>query len=254
MKDNQKVYIGTNWKMHKTIKEGREYCRKLKQIRADISDRIELFIIPPFTSLHPLQQELERTDIKLGAQNMHAEPYGPYTGEISPVMLEEIGVDIVELGHSERRQLFNETDDAVQKKAEAALSYNMTPLICIGETLDEKEKGVGREKLSAQLKISLEGLSYDEIQRVWIAYEPVWSIGEHGKPATPEHVEESHQFIREKLREQFGSAAADIPLLYGGSVNQQNVKEYLHVNEVDGLFIGRSAWDLSSFETILKSI
>lgn len=240
--------------MNKTLQEGLVYSKQLKQIRENLSDNIELFIIPSYTSLAPLKKEIEGSGIKLGAQNMHWAPSGPFTGEISPEMLSEIGIDLVELGHSERRQYYNENDEDINKKAKAALEYQMNPLICIGESSAHKENGVGKEKLSEQLKIALKGITENQLDQVIIAYEPVWSIGENGSPASAEHVETMHSHIREVLRSEYGEAAENVAIIYGGSVNENNFKDYLKIEDVNGLFIGRAAWNIESFERILNKI
>jgi triosephosphate isomerase len=248
-----KVYIGTNWKMHKTIQQGREYCRKLKEIIGKRDERIQFFIIPSHTSLTSLREEVDST-ILLGAQNMHWEEEGPFTGEISPTMLKEIGIDLVELGHSERRQYYNENDHDLNKKVLAALDNEMIPLLCIGEKMEDKENGISKESLSIQLKIGLKNVSPDQTKKLWIAYEPVWAIGVGGTEAEADYVYIMHDHIRNVLIELYGDAGREIPILFGGSVNRGNAIDYLRGENVDGLFIGRSAWDLELFEPIIDDI
>jgi triosephosphate isomerase len=248
-----KVYIGTNWKMHKTIQQGREYCQNLKEIVNQRDGRMQFFIIPSYTSLTSLRQEVD-SSILLGAQNMHWDDEGPFTGEISPTMLKEIGIDLVELGHSERRQYYNENDSDLNKKVLAALNYEMTPLLCIGEKIEDKENEISRESLSIQLKVGLKNVSREQAKKVWVAYEPVWSIGVGGIEAEADYVHVMHNHIRSVLIETFGDAGHEIPILFGGSVNQGNALEYLQRENVNGLFIGRSAWDLKKFEPIIDDI
>lgn len=248
-----KVFIGTNWKMHKTIKQGREYCRKLKEIIEKRDKRMQFFIIPSYTSLSSLREEVDST-ILLGSQNMHWEDEGPFTGEISPTMLNEIGIDLVELGHSERRQYYNENDFDLNKKVLAALNHEMIPLLCIGEKIEDKENEISKESLSIQLKIGLKNVSLEQTKKLWIAYEPVWAIGAGGTEADPEYVYIMHDHIRSVLVEIFGDAGSEIPILFGGSVNRGNAIPYLRGENVNGLFIGRSAWDLEKFEPIIEDI
>ncbi|WP_158735828.1 triose-phosphate isomerase [Alteribacillus sp. YIM 98480] len=251
---NEKILIGTNWKMTKTLAEGRDYLRRLIEIKKSLSSKIELFVIPSFPHLYPLKELLQESDIKLGAQTMHWEERGAYTGEVSPLMLEEAGVDLIELGHSERRQYYNENDIDLNKKVKAALQKRITPLLCIGENSVDKARNTGNEKIRKQLKVSLYGLTKEEISNVQIAYEPVWAIGSKGVPASAEYVREQHSNIRHLLIELFDETGEDVPILYGGSVNEQNFESYLNCKNVNGLFIGRSAWDIQSFEKILLTI
>jgi triosephosphate isomerase len=247
-----KIWVGTNWKMTKTIAEGVSYTKELKRISEGLSSNIELFIIPSHTALVPIKELTSGSKIQLGAQNMHWEDSGAYTGEISPRMLAEIGIDLIELGHSERRQYFNETDQSINKKVLAALKYGIKPLICIGESLEQKNNEISKEALSSQLKVCLKGLTDEQAKKVMIAYEPVWAIGERGIPADAAYVGEIHTFLREILEGIFGGIGSDIPLLYGGSVNRDNFLEYIDIKDVNGLFIGRAAWNTDSFQEILQ--
>lgn len=251
---NQKIWVGTNWKMTKTISEGLAYTEELVRISKEISNNIELFIIPSYTALTSISELTSSSRIHIGAQNMHWEDSGAYTGEISPRMLDEIGIKIVELGHSERRQYYNENDVDINKKVHAALRYNMKPLVCIGENIVEKNNNISKETLAAQLKVCLKDLTQEEAGRVMIAYEPVWAIGENGIPADSKYVAEIHEFLREELIQLFREVGSDIPLLYGGSVSHENIIEYINIENVNGLFIGRSAWKTESFEDILKKL
>lgn len=250
----KKVIIGTNWKMHKTIDEGKVYSQKISEIYDKLNEEnIQLFFIPPHTSLVPIKEQMN-PKIWLGAQNMHWEEEGAFTGEISPLMLKEIGIDLIELGHSERRQYYNENDSDLNKKVHAALKFNITPLLCIGETLEHKNHGISKEILSMQLKVCLHGVSEDQVENILIAYEPVWAIGAGSIEAEPMYVHEIHDNIRQVLVELFPKTGHDIPILFGGSVNGRNAVSYLKGPQVNGLFIGRSAWDLEKFELILRDV
>jgi L-erythrulose 1-phosphate isomerase len=254
MKDKE-IWIGTNWKMTKTLTGGLEYCKELKELASSLNGSIKLFIIPPYTSLSRIREELSGHDILLGAQNMHWEDQGAYTGEISPLMLKEIGIDLVELGHSERRQYYNENDQDLNKKIKAALNHGMRPLVCIGENREQKDFGVSYEVLAQQLKVSLFGITVEQLSNILIAYEPVWAIGEGGTPADADYVAEIHKHLRCVLVDLYGEdAARNVPLLFGGSVNTENFKGYLSCKNVDGLFIGRAAWNMVTFEEILRHI
>lgn len=250
----KRFLLGTNWKMHKSLSEALVYAETLIALSHDYPE-YELFIIPPHTHLWPLSKKLEHSGIRLGAQNMHWLDQGAYTGEISPLMLTEIGIGLVEIGHSERRQYYNETDDTVNKKTLSALKHGMTPLICIGEAAYDKSKMVSEEVIRRQIKIALNGVGPLEARDIWIAYEPVWAIGEQGIPAEPTYVEQIHAQIRKVLTQLYGlEIAVEIPILYGGSVHPENAAELAEINNVDGLFIGRSAWDLVKFRSIMERV
>lgn len=249
-----KIYIGTNWKMHKSLKEAREYTTALKSFFINFPYHIELFIIPPFTALTEMKEILKDSPILLGAQNMHWEDEGPFTGEISPIHLSEIGVQIVELGHSERREYFNENDLDLNNKVKAALKHRLKPLICIGENKEQKDIGITSEILSIQLKTILHKIELLSSNDVMIAYEPKWAIGEKGQCADPQYIQSSHQFIRQLLSKMYPSIGSSIPIIYGGSVNIENALSILQLHHVNGLFIGRSAWNLASFKEILNHV
>ena len=220
----KKLYFGSNLKMYKNIKDTTEYLQALADYTKDLSrDEIELFIIPSFTTLESASHCYDRQYIKLGAQNMCWEEEGQFTGEISPLMLKELDLDLVMIGHSERRHVFGETDVEENKKVKAALDHGFTALLCIGETGEEKEFGISPEVLRTQLKIGFHGVPVSQVPKIWVAYEPVWSIGVNGTPATADYAEEMHKVIKACLKEIFGEAGADIPVLYGGSVNQHAI-------------------------------
>lgn len=250
-----KFYLGTNWKMHKTVAQAREYIRELDGYARQFP-QFNFFIIPPYTALWQMREYIQmyKAPFLLGAQNVHFEKEGAYTGEISIPMLQEIGTQIIEIGHSERRQYYNETDYTVNQKAIQILLEGMTALICIGENKKEKEYGVSKEKLRLQLGICLQNIPVCYADKVWIAYEPVWAIGNQGEPADAAYVSEMHSCIRQVLCERWGTEGEQTRILYGGSVNEENCTSYLNDKNINGLFIGRSAWDAKRFKTIMEKI
>ena len=227
----KKLYFGSNLKMYKGISATREYLQKLVENTKDISrDDIELFIIPSYTTLQTATSCCDREFVRLGAQNMCWEDQGQFTGEISPCMLEEMGLDLMMIGHSERRHVFGESDVEENKKVKAALSHGFKTLLCIGETAEQKEYGISAETLRSQLKIGFYGVSPEECKNIWVAYEPVWSA----------------------LYEIFGEKSEEIPVLYGGSVNPGNAESLIVQPSIDGLFVGRAAWDADKFDTLIR--
>lgn len=249
----KKLYLGTNTKMYKTIKDTSEFLEQLKALTAQIPKEVELFVIPSYTSLSKAGEILQNSRILFGAQNMCWAEEGQFTGEISPRMIRETGAQIIEIGHSERRHVFRETDEEENLKVKTALKEGFKALLCIGETGEEKASGISDEILKIQLKKGLSDISPDDSDRLWIAYEPVWAIGTQGIPATPAYAAERHHTIRETLCDLFGCAKGkEIPILYGGSVNQENACSFLQLEDVDGLFIGRSAWKAESFAQIIQ--
>lgn len=246
-------FLGTNWKMNKSFEESDSYVKALMEMTNKHS-QFNYFIIPPYTHLNRVKEQISSSNIMIGAQNMHWMSQGAYTGEISPQWLNDIGIDIVELGHSERRQYYCENDEDINKKIQSALNFHLTPLLCIGENKKEKMYAVTKEVIRRQIKIALYGLSREEVKKVWVAYEPVWSIGEGGIPAEPNYVEEVHGYIREQLVELFEMDGKEVPIFYGGSVNPENSVSFAQRDNVNGLFIGRSAWDIISFEKIINQL
>jgi len=254
MKPARKLLIGSNLKMYKTIVETMVYLTQLQKLTTDLSrDDISVFIIPSYTSL-PAASKIMGGVLQLGAQNMSWEESGQFTGEISPVMLKELNLDIVEIGHSERRHVFGETDQDENKKVLAALNHGFTALLCIGETASDTELGISVEKLRIQLKVGLRGVHADLIDHLWIAYEPVWAIGVNGVPASPEYASNMHAKIHETLVEIFPEHNNNIPILYGGSVTQQNCNELIVQPFIDGLFIGRAAWNADDMNAIIRKV
>ena len=248
-----KLYFGSNLKMYKGVKDTAAYLTELQRLTADLSrEEMELFILPSYTALPEAARVTDQSLIRLGAQNMGWEEEGQFTGEISCRMLQELGIGMVMAGHSERRHVFRETDEDEQRKVRCALDHGMIPLLCIGETADDKRYKISREVLAAQLKIGLYGVTEEEAMRVRVAYEPVWSIGVNGTPAESDYVEEMHAAIKAALCELFGEAGDRVPVLYGGSVNPGNARALIVLPSVDGLYVGRSAWQADKFNTLIR--
>jgi triosephosphate isomerase len=219
----------------------------------DIRD-VEVVIIPPFTAIAKVAELLEKAqNIKVGAQNMHWERNGPFTGEISAALLRDLFVHYVVLGHSERRTLFGETDEIVNRKVRAAHEATLRPIVCVGETLAQRDKGNVEKILSIQLRGSLDGLGEKELQETVIAYEPVWAIGT-GRNATPEQAQEAHAFVRQTLREMSDETTADrVRIQYGGSVKPENARELMSQPDIDGALVGGASLDPRSFAQIVKA-
>ncbi|AUJ65692.1 triose-phosphate isomerase (plasmid) [Aestuarium zhoushanense] len=242
-------WIGTSWKMNKTLAEAKVFAKALVEADADRDDRIQRFVIPSFTNVREVKQILEDTSVKVGAQNMHWADGGAWTGEVSPLMLKDCNLDIVELGHSERREHFGETDETVGRKTEAAVRHGLIPLICIGETLAEREAGRAQEVLEAQVRGALGHLTDDQKSApILLAYEPVWAIGVNGIPATSDYADARQAEIIAVAEDVLGRK---VPCLYGGSVNPENCEELIQCPHIDGLFIGRSAWRVEGYLDIL---
>lgn len=249
MTQSPQVWIGTSWKMNKTLAEARVFAEGLRTADAARDPRIQRFVIPPFTAVREVKAMLSDTSLKVGAQNMHWADEGAWTGEVSPVMLKDCNLDIVELGHSERREHFGETDETVGLKTEAAVRHGLIPLICIGETLAEREAGRAQEVLERQVRGALARLSgAQKDATILLAYEPVWAIGVKGIPATSDYADARQAEIIEVAEHVLGRR---IPCLYGGSVNADNCEELISCPHVDGLFIGRSAWKVEGYLDIL---
>jgi triosephosphate isomerase len=244
--------IAGNWKMYKTVKETIDFVEGLHEKVSALpqNETVEILVFPPFTSLYAITGKSHK--IKTGAQNLHFEEKGAFTGEISPLMLEDL-VDYVLIGHSERRQIFKETDEEINKKIKTALNHGLQPVLCIGETLDEREAGKTLSKIQTQLDKDLEGLSAEEIKKVVIAYEPIWAIGT-GKTASPRQAREAHAFVREILKKKVDSpeAAENIRILYGGSVKPANSYDLLSQKDVNGALIGGASLKIDDFFAIIQ--
>lgn len=244
------VWVGTNWKMNKGPAEAFAAAEALKAYQPPVG--VQPFIITPFTSLQAVSSLLKGSHVLVGAQNMHWEESGSWTGEISPAMVKECGADIVLIGHSERRQHFAETDWTVSRKMAAAIRHGLRPLLCIGESLDEYDYGVTAETLARQLKIALHDVAVEDLPNILIAYEPVWAIGAGGRAADTECVARVHTGLRQVLNNIAGpEISARVPLLYGGSVTQDNARSYIDQPNVDGVFVGRAGWNVADLEKLI---
>ena len=246
--------IGTNLKMNQTPGETARFIRELAASLPAAG--AHYFVIPPFTNLAAALAARDEAGAQLwiGAQNMHWEAAGAFTGEIAVGMLQGLGVDLVLLGHAERRGLFNETDDIIQRKVAAALTTPLRVLLCVGETAADRAANASLETVGRQLKLALAGQAPDVAARLLIAYEPVWSIGAGGTPARPEDIAPAASHLRRELTALFGDAGASIPLLYGGSVDAANAATFVGVPGISGLFVGRAAWTAPGFAAIAASI
>lgn len=251
MKQPRPYWIGAGWKMNKTLSESIRYADGLLSSSAIHHPLLKTFVIPPFTSVRQVKQRLAQSPTLVGAQNMHAEKEGAYTGEISAAMLIDCNLDIVELGHSERRRYFAETDEQVGLKTEAAIRAGLMPLICIGETRVQRDRGDTDAVLDQQVRAALGQLRTEQLEApILFAYEPVWAIGSGGVPASADYTNERHACIIAITKELTGRA---LPCLYGGSVDRDNCRDYTRCEHVDGLFIGRAAWELTEYQYILDS-
>jgi triosephosphate isomerase len=242
-------YIAANWKMHKTAAEAAEFVDALlPRIAATQSDVV---ICAPFTALTPVVERRYGTAVKVAAQNMHEDGSGAFTGEVSAAMLVELDVEAVVLGHSERRQFFNETDEALARKVAAALAADLEPILCVGESEEARDAGETEEVLERQLQADLSGIEPGQIENVVVAYEPIWAIGT-GRTATAEQAQEACAFIRDVLRAR-GGAADKVRILYGGSVKPANAAELLALPDVDGALVGGASLDAEDFAAIVDA-
>lgn len=249
--DNKKPFIAGNWKMHKNISEAVELVTSLIEAEKDLTEA-ETVVIPPFTALSEVNKVLEGSSIKLGAQDIFWEEKGAFTGEISPLMLHDAGCEYVVIGHSERRQHFGETDKTVNKKIKSALAHQLIPIMCIGESLQERKNGETMDKIEHQMDAGLEGIFKEEMSQTIIAYEPIWAIGT-GLTATPDQAEEVHSFIRGKLEENYGNEIAScVIILYGGSVKPENTYSLIKEKNINGALVGGASLEADSFIQIAK--
>jgi triosephosphate isomerase len=243
--------IAGNWKMYKTVAETVKYVKELRVLVKDI-DGVEVVLAPPFTALHPAAEAARNSNLGVAAQDLYWEREGAFTGEISAAMIREAGAEYAIVGHSERRTLFGETDASVNRKIAAAFAAGLTPIACIGETLDQRERSETFEVLDRQVKQGLDALSADQIGQLVIAYEPVWAIGT-GRTATAAQAGEAHAHIRTRLRQWFGPDAAELcHVLYGGSVKPENISDLMAQPDVDGALVGGASLDVRSFVAIVN--
>jgi triosephosphate isomerase len=243
--------IAGNWKMYKTCDEAVDTARRLVELVGDVAER-DIMIAPPFTALAQVSQIITASPIGLGAQNLYWEKEGAFTGEISPAMLTSAGCRYVIVGHSERRQFFGETDKSVNQKTRAAIAQGLIPVFCIGESEKERESNFTFSVLDKQLSSGLQGFASEELEKLVLAYEPVWAIGT-GKTATSEQAQEVHRFLRSFLEKKFGGAfARSIRILYGGSVKPNNIGELMGMADIDGALVGGASLDADTFSKIVR--
>jgi triosephosphate isomerase (TIM) len=250
----RKKVIAGNWKMYNDLDASAKLINELKTKLSDNDKNVEVIICPPFTSLSLASSLLKGSPIKLGAQNMHFEDQGAFTGEISSSMLKSAGCEYVIIGHSERRTIFKENDEFINKKVKKALGSGLLPILCIGETLEEREKEITNDILKHQTEKGLADISEVDLSRVIIAYEPVWAIGT-GKTATPQQAQDAHKFIRSLIQTKYSSSAAadKIIIQYGGSVKPDNASELLRQEDIDGALVGGACLKADSFTAIIKA-
>jgi triosephosphate isomerase len=243
--------IAANWKMYKTPEQAAEFMASFLP-RVSGHTRDEIVVCPPFVDLRQVVEMARDSNVAVGAQNLHWEKEGAYTGEVSAPMLKAVGCTHVIVGHSERRQYFGETDDWVNKKLKAALASGLTAIVCVGEVLEEREAGLTEDVLRRQCVNAFRGISAEEGRRFTVAYEPVWAIGT-GKTATPQLASEAHRVIRAEAAEAFGTEAAEaLRILYGGSVKPENAKALMTEQEIDGALVGGASLSAESFAAIVK--
>ncbi|MCF7871082.1 MAG: triose-phosphate isomerase [Candidatus Omnitrophica bacterium] len=248
----RKPFIAGNWKMNKTAEEAAGLAGKIKENVGNFEE-VDILICPPYTSLLAAGQAVKDSLIELGAQNMHWENSGAFTGEVSPQMVKESGCKFVIAGHSERRKYFSETNQEVNKKIKAAISAGLLPIVCIGETLEQREQKKEREVVEKQLKEGFDSLPEEDLGKITVAYEPVWAIGT-GKTASGEQAEEMHSFIREWFKNAYSSQTAEkLRLLYGGSVKPGNIKELISKENIDGALVGGASLKADDFTEIVKN-
>lgn len=248
----RKPFIAGNWKMNKTISDSIELVNSLRRELVDI-ENADIIVCPPYIALCEIADLVVDSNIKLGAQNVYWEEVGAFTGEISPLMLKDVGCRYVIIGHSERRKYFSETDEAVNKKIKASQSAGLIPIVCVGETDEERESKKTTSVVENQLQGGLKDLNSESVSKLIIAYEPVWAIGT-GKTATPEQAQEVHRFIRDWLKNNYSSEVAEnVRIIYGGSVNPSNTKDLIKQSDIDGALVGGASLESSSFGEIVKN-
>lgn len=248
---SRKPFLAGNWKMYKTIKEAVDFAQNFKEAVKDVKDR-DILLCVPFTQIEPISKVLKGSNIQVGAQNMYFEKEGAFTGEISPTQLVDAGAQFVVLGHSERRHVFGEKDDLINKKVHSALSHQLIPILCVGELLEEREAGKTDTVVKTQTVEGFKGLTKEQALKVVIAYEPVWAIGT-GKTATPEDADAVHIIIRKVLTDLYGKDVAEsIRIQYGGSVKPENVDSLMAKANIDGALVGGASLKVDSFVRIVK--
>lgn len=247
----RKPLIAGNWKMNTTLRSAVQLAQGIHREVREVED-VEILVCPPAIYLLDVIDSLADSNIKVGAQNLHWEDSGAFTGEVSGAMLKDVGCTYVIVGHSERRNIFGESNEVVSKKVRAALRSDLVPILCVGELLEDRERGATESVVRDQLLAVTEKLTDDEMSRVVIAYEPVWAIGT-GRTATPEQANEVHKFIRKRIENKFGhSLARDIRIIYGGSVRPDNIKALMAAPDIDGVLVGGASLNVEHFSKIVK--
>lgn len=248
----RKPLIAGNWKMNNTIDQSIDLARKLVEFSRNFDKHRDILIIAPFTALHAVKEVIKDSSVMLGAQNMYYEEKGAFTGEISPLMLKDIGVDYVLIGHSERRQFFHEDDELLNKKLKTALKFTINPILCVGETLEQREQGLAKETVKNQLVNGLKDINITDMGHITIAYEPVWAIGT-GKTATSDEAEEIIAYIRSIIMELYNKEVSEGTIIqYGGSVKGSNIKEIMTKPNIDGALVGGASLKADEFIQIIN--
>jgi triosephosphate isomerase len=244
-------FIAGNWKMHKTVHEAVVFVKEFRSLVKDVED-VEIVLAPAFTAVHAAAEAARNSKVGISAQDLHWEKQGAFTGEVSAAMVREAGAEYVIIGHSERRQFFGETDQSVNRKLGAALGAGLIPIVCIGETLAEREGNQTLDVLDRQIKDGFDGITGDQVAGLVVAYEPVWAIGT-GRTATAAQAQDAHAHIRQRLRQWFGGPAADqCHVIYGGSVKPENTAELVGQPDVDGALVGGASLDVKGFNEIVS--
>ncbi len=247
----RRYMIAGNWKMYKTPQEASTLATKISDLLGDLT-HLDIVLCPTFVSLAPVYEKIKKSQVRLGAQNIHHEDEGAFTGEISAPMLKEIGCKYVIAGHSERRTIFCETDEVINKKVRACINWNLTPIICVGETLAQREGGETGKVVKGQVEGVLEGITEEQLMKSVIAYEPVWAIGT-GKTASPEQANDVHSLIRGVVKNKYSEkCASSVRILYGGSVKPDNIAGLIRQEDIDGALVGGASLDAASFAGIVK--
>lgn len=248
----RKSLIAGNWKMNNDVEESLKLVESLKSMSKDFDEKVTVLVCPPFTSLFSVKEAIKGYNIKIGAQNMHYEDKGAFTGEVSPIMLKNMGIEYVIIGHSERRQYFNETDEFVNKKLKAALRYDIIPIVCVGETLLQREKGLEKETVKNQISKAFENIEPVDAKNIVVAYEPIWAIGT-GKTATSKEANDMAAFIRDCIAGIYDNeVAGNVVIQYGGSVNGKNANEILNQEDIDGALVGGASLKADEFLKIIN--
>lgn len=249
---NRTPIIAGNWKMHKTVGEAREFAYAIRNHK--VESAVEMVVCAPFTALPALAEELKGSEVKVGAQNMHYEASGAYTGEISPGMLTDLGIHYVIIGHSERREYFAETNEAVNRKAKAAFANGLVPIVCVGENLAQYESGETKAHIRNQVIRAVEGLSSEQTKQLVIAYEPIWAIGT-GKSSSADDAQDVIGFIRSTVEDAFDSqVAVQVRILYGGSVKPENIASYMEQPDIDGALVGGASLAADSYLQLVQGV